>query len=103
MPGQSELWEQELAREIVGRGLVDDSFERSFLNFADVRGVFEFDSRDSRPVSWSCASGFDLPRPNGGNRKFVGRRIGLHGESGSVMFHSVTCHSPFDRAWCRFF
>ena len=102
MPGQSNLWEQELAREVGNRSANHDSVEETFLKLADAQQIFEFDFGYNPSSAWTCPIGFDLPRSNGGDRIYVGRRIALHSQTGNVMFHSVTCQSPFARAWCRF-
>jgi len=100
MPGTSDLWQQELSRELASRRVGEPNGEASFLSVADVQQFFQFDPRSVQHSA--CPSGFDLPRAHGGDKRSVSRNIVLHSVTGSVMSFSVSCPSPFARAWCRF-
>ena len=100
MPGKSDLWQQELSRELASRRDHEQHAEASLLSCADVQQMFQVDF--GLVPNMVCPKGFDLPRSNGGDKRSVSRNIALHSVSGSVFVFSVSGHSPFARAWCRF-
>jgi hypothetical protein len=71
MPGQSDLWQQELSREVGNRSANLDSIAKQFLNSADLQDIFEFDSHISQFSVAGCPSSFDLPwgRPKNCRKK----------------------------------
>ena len=101
MPGKSDVWQEELARELSQQDAAQDSSELPFLSLAEVKQMFAIEAMRDQCSFWKCAQSFDLPKARGSQRT-LSRTICLHGIQSGVSSHSLPCHTPFGRAWCKF-